>query len=65
VSDQSQGPGWWLASDGKWYPADGGSETVHGVQCFVITEDGAYVITFGGPRAERASAEAINTFRVG
>jgi hypothetical protein len=20
VSDQSQGPGWWLASDGKWYP---------------------------------------------
>jgi hypothetical protein len=20
VSDQSQGPGWWLASDGRWYP---------------------------------------------
>ena len=20
VSDQSGGPGWWLASDGKWYP---------------------------------------------
>ena len=20
VSDTSQGPGWWLASDGKWYP---------------------------------------------
>ena len=20
MSDQSQGPGWWLASDGKWYP---------------------------------------------
>ena len=20
VSDASQGPGWWLASDGKWYP---------------------------------------------
>lgn len=20
VSDQSQGPGWWQASDGKWYP---------------------------------------------
>jgi hypothetical protein len=20
VSDSSQGPGWWLASDGKWYP---------------------------------------------
>ena len=19
VSDVSQGPGWWLASDGKWY----------------------------------------------
>ena len=22
MSDQSQGPGWWLASDGKWYPPD-------------------------------------------
>jgi len=22
VSDVWQGPGWWLASDGKWYPAD-------------------------------------------
>ena len=20
MSDMSQGPGWWLASDGKWYP---------------------------------------------
>lgn len=22
MSDVSQGPGWWLASDGKWYPPD-------------------------------------------
>jgi len=22
VSDQSQGPGWWQASDGKWYPPE-------------------------------------------
>jgi hypothetical protein len=22
VSDTSQGPGWWLASDGKWYPPE-------------------------------------------
>ena len=22
MSDQSQGPGWWLASDGRWYPPD-------------------------------------------
>ncbi len=22
MSDQQQGPGWWLASDGKWYPPD-------------------------------------------
>jgi hypothetical protein len=20
MADQSQGPGWWQASDGKWYP---------------------------------------------
>ena len=26
VSDVWQGPGWWLAPDGKWYPADGGPE---------------------------------------
>lgn len=24
MSDVWQGPGWWLAPDGKWYPADGG-----------------------------------------
>ncbi len=23
MSDTSQGPGWWLASDGKWYPPQG------------------------------------------
>ena len=22
MSDSSQGPGWWLASDGKWYPPE-------------------------------------------
>jgi hypothetical protein len=22
MSDASQGPGWWLASDGKWYPPE-------------------------------------------
>jgi uncharacterized protein DUF4190 len=22
MSDTAQGPGWWLASDGKWYPAE-------------------------------------------
>ena len=25
MSDMSQGPGWWLASDGKWYPPGSGS----------------------------------------
>lgn len=24
MSDQSQGPGWWMASDGKWYPPHAG-----------------------------------------
>ena len=23
MTDQEQGPGWWLASDGKWYPPQG------------------------------------------
>jgi hypothetical protein len=22
MSDTTQGPGWWLASDGKWYPPE-------------------------------------------
>src|SRR5664279_1262778 len=22
MSDTSQGPGWWLASDGRWYPPE-------------------------------------------
>lgn len=25
MSDYSQGPGWWQASDGKWYPPQGGA----------------------------------------
>jgi uncharacterized RDD family membrane protein YckC len=25
MSDTSQGPGWWQASDGKWYPPEAGS----------------------------------------
>jgi hypothetical protein len=25
VSDSSQGPGWWRASDGKWYPPESGT----------------------------------------
>ncbi len=28
MSDVWQGPGWWLAPDGKWYPADGGPADV-------------------------------------
>ena len=22
MSDRSEGPGWWIASDGKWYPPE-------------------------------------------
>ena len=25
MSDQSQGPGWWIGSDGKWYPPPDGA----------------------------------------
>jgi uncharacterized RDD family membrane protein YckC len=28
MSDTSQGPGWWQASDGKWYPPDTASSPV-------------------------------------
>ena len=27
MSDTSQGPGWWLASDGKWYPPQSTEQT--------------------------------------
>lgn len=30
MSDQPQGPGWWLASDGKWYPPQPRAETGRG-----------------------------------
>jgi len=29
VSDHQQGPGWWLASDGKWYPPPGWTPQHH------------------------------------
>jgi uncharacterized membrane protein YhaH (DUF805 family) len=27
MSDRSEGPGWWLASDGKWYPPESQAST--------------------------------------
>lgn len=30
VSDQSQGPGWWQATDGKWYPPRWEYDLAHG-----------------------------------
>ena len=28
MSDQSQGPGWWQANDGKWYPPESAAPMV-------------------------------------
>ena len=44
MSDVWQGPGWWLAPDGKWYPADGGPADV-------VVDDAA-------PSAPRPAVEA-------
>jgi hypothetical protein len=41
MSDTSQGPGWWLASDGKWYPP----ETWAGA----VPQTGAATGPAGGP----------------
>ena len=31
MSDTSQGPGWWVASDGKWYPPENHPDYIQGV----------------------------------
>jgi|GEM_PF-4308667 len=43
MSDVMQGPGWWLASDGKWYPPD----LREGTSDDLVTPEGAT-----GPQAE-------------
>ncbi len=47
MSDTSQGPGWWQASDGKWYPPEqapgGGATNVPG-----MTPAGAGKVDIGG-----------------
>jgi uncharacterized membrane protein YhaH (DUF805 family) len=32
MSDRSEGPGWWLASDGKWYPPESRAQAATGQQ---------------------------------
>ncbi len=32
MSDRSEGPGWWLASDGKWYPPESQPQAAAGQQ---------------------------------
>lgn len=59
MSDQSQGPGWWQASDGKWYPpeqAPGGAAPQPGPQPAAAAAAGAAASPHGplaefGPRA--------------
>lgn len=40
MSDQSQGEGWWLASDGKWYPPQSTPTTTAPPQPTVPTAGG-------------------------
>ncbi len=44
MSDTSQGEGWWLASDGKWYPPQPAASGLSGVTC-TITVDGEVINT--------------------
>ncbi len=44
MSDESQGPGWWLASDGKWYPP----EQAPGTPAY---SGGSAAVSSGGPTA--------------
>ena len=51
MSDTSQGPGWWLASDGKWYPpsaSPGNTWSQHAPQTAVAEAPYAY-----GPRVRK------------
>jgi hypothetical protein len=42
MSDTSQGPGWWLASDGKWYPPELWTGPPLSVPAFPQSATGAY-----------------------
>ena len=49
MSDASQGPGWWLASDGKWYPPELWTGPPQAGPSFPQGAPSAYVGQAGGP----------------
>jgi hypothetical protein len=58
MSDQSQGPGWWIASDGKWYPPQSAAPAaapkkrrtglIVGVALAVVVVAGVVIFLAGG-----------------
>ncbi len=64
MSDVWQGPGWWLASDGKWYPADAQPGAVYdGDLSESATEPGVAVGDAGAPTEPTTSISpgSVNT----
>lgn len=49
MTDVSQGPGWWQASDGKWYPP----EAVPGATPSVVAYGAPPVAAYGAPPGNR------------
>jgi hypothetical protein len=61
VSDSSQGPGWWQASDGKWYPP----EQAPGYQQPATPAGGPYGAPYGGGPAGGANVDVGAAFSYG
>jgi hypothetical protein len=59
MSDKSEGPGWWIASDGKWYPP----EQHPSVRGEAVGEGAAQPAS--GPPPRRWQGQAARTERVG
>jgi hypothetical protein len=53
MSDQQQGPGWWLASDGRWYPPEQAPGAVPGDPGLASSAEPAPPSDPGGPSPSR------------
>jgi uncharacterized membrane protein len=60
MSDYAQGPGWWQASDGKWYPAEQAAPPVAPAGPWAATPPPTGPYTYGAPyQAQTTNGLAI------
>ncbi len=64
MSDEPEGPGWWVASDGKWYPPELHPSVRDGSKP-VATSDAAAAARFDGAEQNAQPPQTVKAAHVG